>query len=328
MALLKKKDKTFEQILGELNEGGLSHIKPKKGGYKKTSLDALGYDLDGFVIIDDKGKVVEIATSENIDNVWNLYKAKALQNKQKVEDEQFVLERAKANRALKRSEKAKLETLKTDDEKHFERFNMAKQRYLDILAKIDAESQKKESDGGMGLPYSELNQQEVAELKQNNATVKGLFNKMEASERNLLKVSRALTQISGEDYRSKAYNLLESTLPGVTEVSKHKDLLKLQEKHYIDEETGKKSLTDERPWYKRMVSSKEPETSVDPEELYRVEKTGSYFKEGEDIVGGAVTGGPGWEKVDYDPYGKSKEQKDLSEDELLDILVREKKKKK
>ena len=317
MALFKKKDKTFEQILGELNERGLSHIKPKKGGYKKTPLDALGYDLDGFVIIDDKGKVVEIATSENIDNVWNLYKAKALQNKQKIEDEKFVLERAKATRALKRSERAKLETLKTDDEKHFERFNMAKQRYLDILAKIDTESQKKESDGGMGLPYSELSRQEVAELKKNNATVKGLFNKMEASERNLLKVSRALTQISGEDYRSKAYNLMESTLPGVTEVSKHEDLLKLQEKK-----------PDERPWYKRMVSSKEPETYVDPEELYRVEKTGSYFKEGEDIVGGAVTGGPGWEKVDYDPYGKSKEQKDLSEDELLDILIREKNKKK
>ena len=219
-------------------------------------------------------------------------------------------------RAFKRSEREKLEVLKTDDEKNFERFNMAKQRYLDILAKIDKESQKKELDGGMGLPYSELSQQEVAELKKNNATVKGLFNKMESSERNLLKVSRALTQISGEDYRSKAYNLMESTLPGVTDVPVHKDLLKLQEKK-----------PDERPWYKRMVSSKEPETSVDPEELYRVEKTGSYFKEGEDIVGGAETGGPGWEKVDYDPYGKSKEQKELSEDELLDILVREKKKK-
>ena len=268
-----------------------------------------------YIITDKSGTPVDVIEGKT--NAMNAIEALERIVKEKDADELYILNRASEHRALKKSERAKLEELKTDDDKHFERFNMAKQRYLDILAQIDKESQKKESDGGMRLPYSELSQQDVAELKRNNATVKGLFNKIESAEKNLLKVSRALTQISGEDYRSQAYDLMESSLPGVTEVPAHKDLLKLQEKK-----------PDERPWYKRMVSSKEPETSVDPEELYRVGKTGSYFREGEDIVGGKETGGPGWEKVDYDPYGKSKKQKELSEDELIDVLVREKQKKK
>ena len=227
-------------------------------------------------------------------------------------------------RKLKKSERAQLESFKTDEDKQEEKFNAKRIKYLDASAKIrDHFESKYNYDSEDPIEYDD-----IKESIKEDPELKKLIEQRNAASKIYFRTARAIDASSGTDYMNSAYEDISGGVVG--SLQKDYSPKDLSAPENVKDYGAHRVKEEYKPNIVQLDTHKDLQSisDADPESLYRVKKSGSYFKRSDDVFEGSRVGSHGWEKVDHDPFtAPYKAQKELSEDELLDILVREKKKK-